>query len=230
MSKRIFLITLVAYSLLLNPFLAAKTKKPSSESLADYVHRLESTTLPPQSTPGSLWVEQGRFSDLASDYKARRAGDLVNILVIQDVQAQNTGNVSTNRQLSARSGIDALAGHISTSGVQNILTLNSSQSLEGKAQASSSSKLRTALAGRVAAVLSNGYLVVEAEREVTMNNERQTVRLRGIVRPGDLGPDNTVSSNSISNLELELKGKGVVSDGTRPPNPLVRWLLWAVGF
>ena len=30
----------------------------------------------------------------------------------------------------------------------------------------------------------------------------------------------------LSNLEVELKGKGVVSDATRPPNPLVRAILW----
>jgi flagellar L-ring protein precursor FlgH len=63
-----------------------------------------------------------------------------------------------------------------------------------------------------------------------MNNERQTILLRGLVRPGDISPNNVVESNSIANLELELKGKGVLSDGTRPPNPLVRWILRIVGF
>ncbi len=73
-------------------------------------------------------------------------------------------------------------------------------------------------------------LVVEAERDINMNNERQTIFLRGLVRPGDIAPDNTVASNAISNLELDLKGKGVLSDGTRPPNPLIRALLRIVGF
>ena len=63
-----------------------------------------------------------------------------------------------------------------------------------------------------------------------MNNEKQTVILRGLVRPGDVASDNKVLSTSISNLELELKGKGVISDYTRPPNPLVRAILWLVGF
>jgi hypothetical protein len=34
----------------------------------------------------------------------------------------------------------------------------------------------------------------------------------------------------VGNLELELKGKGVLSDGTRPPNLIVRWLLRILGF
>jgi len=170
------------------------------------------------------------MASLSSDYKAAHIGDLVTILVIQDVQSQNTGNVSTDRSLNASSGIDALAGRVKVGGVQEILTLRSSQTLQGKAQASSSSRLRTALAGRVAAVLPNGVLVVEADRDILMNNERQTVRLRGLVRPGDIGPDNTVASNAIGNLELELRGRGVISDGTRPPNPVVRFILRIVGF
>ena len=63
-----------------------------------------------------------------------------------------------------------------------------------------------------------------------MNNERQTILVRGIVRPGDVSPDNTVTSNAMSDLELEIKGKGVLSDGTRPPNRLVRFVLRLAGF
>ena len=181
-------------------------------------------------SPGSLWTDQGRLTDLASDYKARHVGDLVTILVVQSLQAENTGNVATDRSFKASSGIDALAGHISTSGVQNIFSPRSSQTLSGKAQASSSSSLRTSLSGRIVAVLPSGNLVVEAEREIVMNNERQSILLRGLIRPGDLSPDNAVASNDVSNLELEVKGKGVVSEGTRPPNVFTRWLLRLVGF
>jgi flagellar L-ring protein precursor FlgH len=50
-----------------------------------------------------------------------------------------------------------------------------------------------------------------------MNNERQHIVVRGIVRPGDVSSENTVQSNTLASLELEIKGKGVVSDGTRSP-------------
>jgi flagellar L-ring protein precursor FlgH len=210
---------------------AAREKAGSHRSLEDYLkHVQQLPTEPVAKTPGSLWTDQGRFTDLASDYKARRVGDPVTIVVTQSVQAQNSGNVSTDRSFKASSGIDALAGHISTSGVQNIFSPSSSQTLQGKAQSTSSSSLSTKLTGQIVAVLPSGALIVEASREILMNNERQTIFLRGMVRAGDLGPDNTVSSNALGNLELELKGKGVVSDGTRPPNVLTRWLLRLVGF
>src|SRR5262249_18522038 len=148
----------------------------------------------------------------------------------QDLAADNAGSVSSARTFTASSGIDALPGKIKTGGIQDLFSPKSASSLSGKSQASSSSSLRTSLAGRVAAVLPNGALIVEAEREITMNNERQAILLRGVVRPGDVGPGNSVLSNSVGNLELEIKGKGVLSDGTRPPNALVRLILRLVNF
>ena len=52
-----------------------------------------------------------------------------------------------------------------------------------------------------------------------MNNQHETVILRGLVRPGDLDATNTVASNSVGDLEVEVKGKGVISEGIRPPEP-----------
>jgi flagellar L-ring protein precursor FlgH len=90
--------------------------------------------------------------------------------------------------------------------------------------------LSTSLAGQVIAVLPNGNLVVEAERKIVMNNQKETMVVRGVARPGDISSANSIASSSLMNLEVELKGKGVVSDATRSPNPLIRALLWAVSF
>jgi flagellar L-ring protein precursor FlgH len=211
--------------------LYAREKKSLPESLASYLQRMQQIAPAVTSgTPGSLWVDNGSFATTAVDYKAAHVGDLITIVVVQDVTAQNSGNISTARTFSANSGISALPAGIKTAKVQSLFSPNSAETLSGKTSAATTSTLRTQLTGRVVAVLSTGQLVVEAEREITMNNERQTVLVRGLVRPGDISPANSVLSNNVGNLELELKGKGVLSDGTRPPNLLVRLMLKLVGF
>jgi flagellar L-ring protein precursor FlgH len=201
------------------------------DGLADYLQRVSAKTPEPvPASVGSLWTDSGRLANMVADYKAARVGDLVTISVSQNLSASSTGNVSTNRAFSASSGITALPGHIKTSGVANLFSPTSNQVLTGKAQATSQTSLITTLTGRVAAVLPTGTLVVEAERQITMNNEHETVILRGLVRPGDLDATNTIPSNQVGNLEVEVKGKGVISEGTRPPNPLVKWILRVVGF
>jgi flagellar L-ring protein FlgH len=227
--KIVFLSFLV--SVLFVGLAYARNDKVQKESLASYLQRMQQAApdLKP-SSPGSLWNDNGRLVGVASDYKAARVGDVVTIVVVQDVTAQNAGDVATARTYTANSGITALPAGIKTTKVQSLFSPNSSATLSGKTSASTTSTLRTRLAGRIVAVLPTGQLVVEAERQVTMNNERQTVLVRGLVRPGDIAPDNSVLSNNLGNLELELKGKGVLSDGTRPPNILVRLLLKLVGF
>lgn len=215
--------------------LAAGAKDKSTaqkrDGLADYIARVSSETpLPAPSTPGSLWRDSGRLANMVADYKASRVGDLVTISVAQNLSASSTGDVSSNRTFSATSGITALPGQLKTTGVANLFSPNSTQALAGKAEATSQTSLTTTLTGRVAAVLPTGTLVVEAERQITMNNQHETVILRGLVRPGDLDATNTVTSNQVGNLEVEVKGKGVISEGTRPPNPVVKWILRLVGF
>ncbi|HTS36834.1 MAG TPA: flagellar basal body L-ring protein FlgH [Candidatus Solibacter sp.] len=208
-----------------------KTPPPKRDGLADYLQRVSAKaadSAPP--TTGSLWNDSGRLANMVADYKAARVGDLVTVSVAQNLSATSTGNVSTNRAFNASSGISALPGQLKTTGVANLFSPSSTQVLTGKAQATSQTSLTTILTGRVVAVLPGGTLVIEAERQITMNNEHETVILRGLVRPGDLNATNTVNSNQVGNLEVEVKGKGVISEGTRPPNPIIKWILRAVGF
>jgi len=232
---RIELLSLAGLCVMLAGTMAsAKQKTIQREALDGYLARVQQQV--PQASSGSLgslWADDGRLAFLTGDYKASRVGDLITIVVVQDVAATNAKSVATNRAFSATSGISALAGPLSTQtmqNMQNIFSPNSTASLAGKSQAATTSSLQTTLAGRVVAVLPSGTLVVEAERELTMNNEKQTIVLRGLVRPGDISPANSVLSNAIGDLELELRGKGVLSDGTRPPNVVLRTLLKLINF
>ncbi|MFZ0774290.1 MAG: flagellar basal body L-ring protein FlgH [Candidatus Sulfotelmatobacter sp.] len=208
-----------------------KTAAPKRDALADYLKRVSAAAPSAAATTlGSLWIDNGRLANLVADYKASRVGDLVTISINQNLSSTNTGNVATSRAFSASSGISALGGHIKTSGVANLFSPSSAQALTGKGQATSTTALSTTLTGRVAAVLPTGTLVVEAERQIMMNEQRETVILRGMVRPGDLDATNTVASNSVGDLEIEIKGKGVLTESTRAPNPVMKWILRVLNF
>jgi flagellar L-ring protein FlgH len=201
------------------------------DGLSDYLKRISAKAADPvPTTPGSLWNDTGRLADMVADYKASRVGDLVTISVAQNLSANNADNVSTNRAFSATSGIAALPGQLKTAGVTNLFSPSSTEVLTGKSAASSQTSLTTILTGRVAAVLPTGTLVVEAERQITMDNQKETVILRGLVRPGDLDATNTITSNQVGDLEVEVKGKGVTAEGVRPPNPVVKWIMRVLGF
>ena len=207
-----------------------KKAPPVKAPLAEYIERVKAIK-PPLPLTGSFWTPQSPYTDLASDYKAHNINDLIVIQVVESTTAAEDGAVKSARNLSNSSGITGLMGTPGpTSGLRNIFSANSTRTLYGQAQASSDATLTTSLSGRVVDVLPNGYLVIEAVREVEMNNQHQTVIIHGVVRPGDIGSNNAVLSTAVSNLELELMGRGVISDGVAPPNRLMRLILKLVGF
>jgi flagellar L-ring protein precursor FlgH len=210
----------------------SKSANKQDESLKEYVAKLQSSTvaMPSTTASGSLWSDGGALTNLASDYKARSVGDLIVISIVEQTLAQASGTVASQRTFNTTSGVSGLVGRINTGGVNPLVAANSDTQLKGQAQTASTSSLRTSVAGQVIAVLPNGNLVVEAHRDVLMNDERQTVILRGVARPGDLAANNVVLSSQLSNLEVELRGKGVISDGTRRPNWIVRALLRLLTF
>jgi len=215
---------------------AANTKKDkqvkdaAADSLARYIERVKAANASGSSF-GSLWVPQGRFSNLPADDKARNVNDTIIINVVEQTAAEGDASVKSARTFAASSSISVLGGLVkANNGLQNIFSPQSSQALNGAAQTTSNSSFTTSLAAQVVSVLSNGYLVIEAVRHMEMNNQRQTLVVHGVVRPTDIAVDNSVLSYQIFNLEVQLIGKGVLSDGVRPPNKLVNAILKLVGF
>lgn len=211
---------------------AKESKKTTPAQLrSEYIARLqEQDNAAPLRTTGSLWSPGGAFNELSVDYKARKLNDTVVILVgVQTTAAQNK-DVNSSRAFQTASGITGLAGDLKTTGLNPLFNANSSTSLKGSGATDSSTTFQTSMTGQVIAVLPSGNLVLEAQRKIFMNNQHEDVTIRGVVRPNDIGPNNTVASSALSNLEIEMKGKGILADSTRPLNPITKAILWLVGF
>jgi flagellar L-ring protein precursor FlgH len=227
--KTICIVALLALTAM--PGEARKKSSGNSESLQSYLTRVTvADNKPSYTSVGSLWMPNGGLTALPTDYKAHDVGDVVIVQIVEDVTATSSSTLNTQRKFQASSGISELAGKFDTSGISQLFSPQSSQQLQGQGSAATKSSIRTSVGGRVVAVLPSGNIVVEARREATANNERQTVFLRGVARPGDIAPDNTVLSTHLSDLELELKGHGVISDASRPPNWVIRTVLKVLGF
>lgn len=211
-----------------------KEKKPTvaEKSTTQYIEAAKRQVADDALSEGSLFRPSSTFTFLAPDYKARNVNDLLVIHIVVATTSTASGAVKSARTFSANSSLTNLPiGKIGPrSSLQNLFSPNSSNSLNGQSATSSSNALNTDLTARVIAVLPNGVMLVEAVREVEMNNDRQTVIVRGMVRPGDVAMDNSVLSSALGNLEIELKGKGVISDGIRPPNKIVNAILKILGF
>jgi flagellar L-ring protein FlgH len=181
--------------------------------------------------PGSTWSPNAIFSNLGMDLRASRVDDLVTIVVNETFSAVANGDVKTQRQATAQSNVAQLAGVTKKTGaLANLLNSNTQTQLQGTGETSRGATLTANMSARVTHVLPNGYLVIEGTKRVQISSENQVVTVRGVIRPVDLAPTNTIASNQIAQMEIQVNGKGVINDSIHRPNILYRILLGILPF
>jgi flagellar L-ring protein precursor FlgH len=227
--KRLMSLVLIAAA-----SFAAK-KKPTVPPLSPLDHYVSDararSAAAPSATPGGIWAPGSRIADAARDLKASQVDDMITVVVVENASAVSSGTTKTSRVSSTKNSISALAGITKAAGPwANLAGVNGDTELNGQGTTSRNVVISTTLTARVSAVMPNGAMLVEATKDVEINSERQTIVVRGIVRPADVASDNTVLSNRLGQLEVRLNGKGVVGDAIKRPFFLYRLLLGLLPF
>jgi flagellar L-ring protein FlgH len=183
-------------------------------------------------SPGSLFSASGPLANPARDLRAGEIGDIVTIVVSDRASAIAKGVTNTSRKSSAKNQVDSLGGSL-VSGIPplpNLLDLSNDQQIQGQGQTSRDMTLSTTISARVIGVTLNGLLEVQAAKDISVNSERQTITLSGLIRPSDLTPYNTIRSDQVAELTIKVNGKGVVGDAVKRPFILYRVLLGLLPF
>ena len=235
-NKRTNLLSLACAALWLSlstPVFGAKAQKKLAPALPPSpIDQMLMDTTPDSSamaSNGSIYSMSGSLADLSMDFRATRVGDVVTIVVSEQASANAQGTTTTKRTSGAQASVGSFLGP-RTGALSNLMNTSSQQQLQGTGQTSRQATVSTTLSARVIKVLPNGNLIVEGAKAVAINSEFQTVSLRGIVRPIDIGPDNSIASNRVADLEVRINGKGVVNDAIHRPNMLYRILLGILPF
>jgi flagellar L-ring protein precursor FlgH len=198
---------------------------PPDVALRQYIERVRAEKASEVLTSGSIWSPTGRLTNLVSDVKAIRAHDPIAVVVSESLAASTDGTVKNQRASTANSQVSALLGKLKAgNALNNLLSQSSSSSLNAQGQSVTNSSIQTTLGGEVVDVLPNGMLVIQVVRQLTFNQQTQLIRLHGLVRPEDVNAQNQVLSTAITDMELEVVGKGIVNDATYRQNPVVRFL------
>jgi flagellar L-ring protein precursor FlgH len=182
-------------------------------------------------SPGSLFTTSGPLSNAARDLRASAPGDIVTILVSDQASATATGGTNTSRQSAGNAQISSLGGALAAGNpLGSLLNFANERTLKGQGETTRAMTLTTTISARVVATTLNGLLVVEGSKQTIVNSERQTIVVRGLIRPVDVTPGNIIRSDLISDLTLEVNGKGVVNDAIKRPFILYRILLGLLPF
>ena len=171
---------------------------------------------------GSIWPGETSKNMLFEDARGKQVGDIITILVNENSTSSQTATTDTKKSSSLNMRLGGLLGLPSNLGLGSFLGSGNgfNPAIDGKNDTSNSGSGTTTRKGNLTAtisstvieVLPSGNLKVEGRRLVTINDEDQTLVLKGVVRSMDINYDNTISSALIANAEITYEGKGVITD------------------
>lgn len=175
------------------------------------------TPVAPVFNQGAIY-QPASAQSLFEDYKARRVGDVLTVLLSEETSARKSANASASRDANVQLLNPTIAGRSVTSGGVPILNTDvaGSQGFEGQGDAAQSNQLEGSITVTVADVLPNGNLLVQGEKWIRINHGEEYIRLRGIVRPVDISADNTVLSLQVADAELAYGGTGTLARSSTP--------------
>lgn len=205
---------------------ACATTPPLPPPPPKYVYPQEVQTHPLPAA-NSLWHDS---PSLYEDVKARRLNDLVTIKVVENITGSGTADTKASRKSTLDTSIPDLFG-IPLSPTLNkgryTFSPTAGGSMEddfkGAGSTTRNGKLVGTITAKVVEVLPNGNLMLESRKEITINNEKQILILKGMARPDDIAVDNTIVSSKVADAELFFVGDGIIQNKQRP-GWLVRFL------
>jgi flagellar L-ring protein precursor FlgH len=76
--------------------------------------------------------------------------------------------------------------------------------------------MRNSLSGNITVtihqVMPNGTMLVRGEKWLTLNQGDEYIRVSGLVRPQDIGPDNSIESTRLADARITYSGTGATHD------------------
>ena len=170
---------------------------------------------------GSIMDNGNSLYHAGRAYKAGSVeiGDIVTVILNETAQASRISGLSTERA-SANTVIGAnQASSLFPGGsfFSDIGTDGSTISSSGSCTAGQSASLTGSISAVVIDVMPNGNLVVFGEKQLGLNEGSEMIVVKGVIRPEDIMPNNTVLSTRLANAQFSYSGVGELARATKAP-------------
>jgi flagellar L-ring protein FlgH len=166
----------------------------------------------------SIWAKRDKDrKTVYADDVARHVGDVLTIIISEDSKTDNKAKRDLQKDTSRTSEFDGRLEIADLIPKMPGLTLDASGNNEMKSKADY--KDERSFTDRVSVivvdVLPNGNLVITGSRDRTISGDIQTIEVSGVVRPNDIGFDNTIKSEQVANFRISSKNGGISAPYTQ---------------
>lgn len=161
-----------------------------------------------RSNIGSIYRQHQGVS-LFTDRRANRIGDIVTIVLTEQTQSSKSAGTEISKSGGLNISTPSLLGTVpSLHNLELDADLAHDRDFSGEGKSNQSNSLSGSIAVTIADIMPNGLLVVQGEKWLTLNQGDEFVRVRGMIRPEDIGPDNTIMSTKVADARITYSGSG----------------------
>ena len=169
--------------------------------------------MPPQAqSPGSIYNPGYAGRPLFEDQRPRNVGDILTIVISENVNATKSSAANTNRGGSGSFALPTTPGIFGGLFNNTTLSATGANKFTAAGGASAANTFNGTLTVTVTEVLPNGNLMVSGEKQMLINQGNEFVRFSGVVNPTTISGSNTVYSTQIADAKIEYSAKGYIDE------------------
>ncbi len=157
-------------------------------------------------------------SPLFSDHKAMFVNDVVTVTISETVKSSS----SAAKQLNESDVMGLGGGGFTNAGVPvggvvaNMgFNVDSNSAYKGQGSSTKDASFNTTISARVVKVLENGNYFISGTREILVDDQKQLIKISGVIRPYDIDQYNNINSSQMSDAKILYNTQGDVERASK---------------
>lgn len=160
---------------------------------------------------GSIYQKSRGFQPLFEDRRPRNVGDILTIVLDEQVSASKN-----SRSNADRDGSSGFTVSQTPKGLEDLVDygfeLSGNSDFEGGGGSRANNTFTGTITVSVVEMMNNGNLRVRGEKQIAINQGTEFIRFGGVVNPRTITAQNTVPSTAVADARIEYVGDGYINE------------------
>jgi len=206
MSRRIALVGLVLFLLVV----AGCAQVPRASVVGEQ-EQISIVDRPPPIPNGSIYQARQGYQPLFEDRRPRAMGDILTIVLDEEVSASKNSQSNAGRSGSASLELTQLPDVLDTLAEYGF-DISGENDFTGSGGSQANNSFTGTITVSVLEVMNNGNLRVRGEKQIAINQGTEFIRFSGVVNPRTITAQNTVPSTQVADARIEYVGDGYINE------------------
>lgn len=205
-SRRIALVALAFFMLVV----AGCAQVPRASVVGEQ-EQINIVDRPPPVANGSIYQARRGYQPLFEDRRPRSIGDIMTIVLDEEVSASKNSQSNANRSGSSSLELEQLPDILDVLADYGF-DISGASDFAGGGGSQANNSFTGTITVSVLEVMNNGNLRVRGEKQIAINQGTEFIRFSGVVNPRTITAQNTVPSTQVADARIEYVGDGYINE------------------